>query len=169
MLRKPGTRKRIFHLHWFPTQPFRYYYPEILPGALNFVMELPNQETPSKLFSLEEANRLVPTLRRLIKQVVQAQEGYTRVADDIERARDRATSGGGSHMGGYYIQCLAVFSKSVHDIEALGVLVKDYRVGLCDFPHLRDGRVVYLCWKMDEDEVRWWHDIEAGFAGRQPL
>jgi hypothetical protein len=42
-------------------------------------------------------------------------------------------------------------------------------VGLCDFPHQRDGRVVYLCWKQDEEEVSWWHDLDSGFAGRQPI
>jgi hypothetical protein len=54
-------------------------------------------------------------------------------------------------------------------IIALGVQLKDFDSGLCDFPHLRDGRVVLLCWKQGEDRIAWWHEVEAGFAGRQPL
>jgi len=51
----------------------------------------------------------------------------------------------------------------------MGIIIKDLDVGLCDFPHMKDGRVVYLCWKLGEDEVSWWHEIESGFSGRRPL
>ena len=58
---------------------------------------------------------------------------------------------------------------ATENIHALGVEIKDLDRGLCDFPALREGRVVYLCWVFGEDDIEWWHDIEAGFAGRQPL
>jgi hypothetical protein len=51
----------------------------------------------------------------------------------------------------------------------MGVLVKDLDKGLCDFPCLRQDRVVYLCWHLGEDSIQYWHEIEAGFAGREPL
>ena len=58
----------------------------------------------------------------------------------------------------------------LEQINALGVLVKDLDTGLIDFPTLRDGHEVYLCWKLGEGErIQWWHEIEDGFAGRQPL
>jgi hypothetical protein len=58
----------------------------------------------------------------------------------------------------------------LEQITALGVLVKDLDGGLIDFPTLRDGHEVYLCWRLGEGErIRWWHEIEDGFAGRQPL
>jgi aerobic C4-dicarboxylate transport protein len=53
--------------------------------------------------------------------------------------------------------------------QELGILVKDLDLGLCDFPHLRDGRVVYLCWKLGEQEVRWWHETTTGYKDRCPL
>jgi hypothetical protein len=53
--------------------------------------------------------------------------------------------------------------------EALDVVLRDPRQGLVDFPSIRDGAEVYLCWKLDEDRVEWWHAPDAGFAGRQPL
>jgi hypothetical protein len=51
----------------------------------------------------------------------------------------------------------------------MGVHIKDIDRGLCDFPYMRNGRVVYLCWQLGEDAIAFWHDIEAGFAGREPL
>ena len=51
----------------------------------------------------------------------------------------------------------------------MGVLVKDLDKGLCDFAYMMDGRVVHLCWKLGESEIGWWHETNAGFAGRQPL
>ena len=55
-------------------------------------------------------------------------------------------------------------------IGSLGVQLKDFERGLVDFPSLRDGRVVLLCWQLGEgDELEWWHDVDAGFAGRTPL
>jgi len=57
----------------------------------------------------------------------------------------------------------------LHQIKDLGVIVKDVDKGLCDFPYMRDGKMVYLCWHLGEEEIGFWHDIEAGFAGREPL
>ncbi len=132
-------------------------------------MPFEESQDPTRLFSLEEANRLIPTVRRLIHQIVDAQTELGDMQPDIRRAREKAQLGGGSHLGTRYLRRLDVLRRAVEKIEDLGVLVKDYRLGLCDFPHLRDGRIVYLCWKLGEDEIRWWHDIEAGYAGRQPL
>ena len=57
----------------------------------------------------------------------------------------------------------------VRELGQLGVELKDYFTGLIDFPSLRNGRPVYLCWRMGEAEVAYWHELEAGFAGRQKL
>ena len=59
--------------------------------------------------------------------------------------------------------------RRVKQITALGVEIKDINTGLVDFRARRDGREVYLCWRYDEPEVAHWHDLDAGFAGRQPL
>jgi hypothetical protein len=60
-------------------------------------------------------------------------------------------------------------AERLRDLDALGVLLKDMATGLVDFPTLRAGREVYLCWRLGEPRVAWWHEIEAGIAGRQPL
>ena len=54
-------------------------------------------------------------------------------------------------------------------VEKLGVVIKDIDRGLVDFPHLRDGREVFLCWELDEDDIEFWHDTDAGYAGRERL
>lgn len=72
--------------------------------------------------------------------------------------------------GASYVRALFKLSSSTGQLEALGVQLKDYERGLIDFPSLRDGRVILLCWQLGEgDQLEWWHDVDTGFAGRQPL
>ena len=59
--------------------------------------------------------------------------------------------------------------KALDELDGLGVQLKDIDQGLVDFPSRRDGRVVYLCWRLGEETIAWWHDVDTGFAGRQPL
>lgn len=122
-----------------------------------------------KLFSVAEANALLPRLRQLLSRVQTEKRRLVAMKDAVAGAREGHVRDWGTPRGPDYIRILESFQESVHHIEELGVLVKDFDAGLCDFPHKRDGRVVYLCWKLDEKEVAWWHDLNSGFAGRQPL
>lgn len=125
-----------------------------------------------KLFTVDEANALLPTVRGVVARI---QRAYARVAASQEAARlaaaSAASSGGGGMEGGAgYVEALTALAEAAGQLEALGVQLKDYARGLIDFPAMRDGRVVLLCWQMGEgDELEWWHDMEAGFAGRQRL
>lgn len=120
-----------------------------------------------KLFSLEEANGLIPKLRPLIKKVTIESKALFGLQDEIKKARAKASLGSGSYQGAAYLNHLVSLTTAINAVEKTGVLVKDYNTGLCDFPHLKDGRIIYLCWKMDEKEIRYWHEVDAGFAGRQ--
>jgi hypothetical protein len=72
--------------------------------------------------------------------------------------------------GARYAALLTRFTLQIGELEGLGVQLKDFDRGLIDFPSLRDGRVVLLCWQLGEgDELEWWHDMDAGFGGRTPL
>lgn len=72
--------------------------------------------------------------------------------------------------GVHYAILLTSFAAEMSELEDLGVQLKDFERGLVDFPSLRDGRVVLLCWQLGEgDQLEWWHDMEAGFSGRTPL
>jgi len=118
---------------------------------------------------LAEANRLIPQLNSRLTSVKQARETLVRTKEDIRKASARAEYGGGSTVGALYITSLQQVSANIKAIHELGVVVKDLDMGLCDFPHLRDGRIVFLCWKMGEQEIRWWHETTSGYKDRCPL
>jgi hypothetical protein len=122
-----------------------------------------------KLFTLEEANTMLPQLRRLFAGIRAERAVLQRFASEAKRAHQHANEGGGTEVGGRYATALFGVMDQMQTIHNLGVEIKDIERGLCDFPALREGRVVYLCWVLGEDRIEWWHDLEAGFAGRQPL
>lgn len=122
-----------------------------------------------RTFTLSEARSLIPRLRKLLPRITREREALMRMRAELDRARANAEYGGGSPLGPTYLKHLIAFSEAVQEVEMMGVHVKDFRTGLVDFPHERDGRIVYLCWRPDEDEIGWWHEVDAGFAGRQPL
>ena len=124
-----------------------------------------------KLFTIEEANSLLPSVKPIVKAI---QRSYRRLTSRESTARHAAAGaefgGGGMPDGMRYAQLLVDLSLHTGQLDALGIQLKDYGQGLIDFPSMRDGRVVLLCWKAGEgDQLEWWHDVESGFAGRQPL
>ena len=122
-----------------------------------------------RVFTLGEARGLLPKLRKLLGRLSAEREVLISMRDEVKRAREKSEFGGGTAVGPSYLTHLMAFSEMVQEIESLGVLVKDFGTGLVDFPHELDGRIVYLCWKPDEDEIGWWHEVDTGFAGRHPL
>ncbi len=125
-----------------------------------------------KLFGLEEANELIPMVRPIVAAMTQHYASVQVRRSDAVLAGERATrTGGGGVDGGHqFCQSLLSLAERSTELDALGVQVKDYAQGLIDFPSLRDGRVVLLCWLLGEgDRIGWWHEMDAGFAGRQPI
>ena len=124
-----------------------------------------------KLFTVEEANALLPSVRQLLKRLKRFRSRLAAYKQDARQAAEQADQGGGGIPGGLlYARLLTNFAGEMSNLEGMGVQLKDFERGLIDFPSLRDGRVVLLCWQLDEgDELEWWHDIDAGFAGRTPL
>ena len=124
-----------------------------------------------KLFTIQEANALLPSVRTMLAKIQRAHRNLTKYRDEARKAADAAEQGGGGIADGVaYAVVLTEMTSHMTELEALGVQLKDFERGLVDFPSLRDGRVVLLCWQMGEgDELEWWHDVDAGFAGRTPL
>jgi hypothetical protein len=124
-----------------------------------------------KLFSVDEANALLPDVRRIVGAIARAHGRVAAAQDGSRLAAEGAKAGGGFMPGGVeYVRALLRLAESVGELETLGVQLKDYERGLIDFPAMRDGRLVLLCWQLGEgDRIEWWHDVDAGFAGRQPL
>jgi hypothetical protein len=132
-------------------------------------MAEPDDEYPDRLFSLSEANRLIPSLEEHLSAVKKGKTVLVHTKDEIKKASNNAQFGGGSFVAPHYISALEQINDNLQKIQELGVLVKDVEMGLCDFPHLHEGRVVYLCWKLGESEVGWWHETDTGYASRRPL
>jgi hypothetical protein len=126
-----------------------------------------DDEYPDRLFSLSEANRLIPCLEEHLSAVKKGKAVLVHTKDEIKKASQNAQFGGGSFVAPHYISALEQINDNLQKIQEMGVLVKE--MGLCDFPHLHDGRVVYLCWKLGEQEVGWWHETDTGYGSRQPL
>lgn len=123
-----------------------------------------------KTFTLEEANELLLEIKPKLSSLSRL---YSAINDYRHGSRAAASSshfGGGMTGGSDYVNKLFTVGQLTTEITELGIELKDYSRGLIDFPSIRNGRTVYLCWELaDEDEIRWWHEIDDGFAGRQPL
>ena len=123
-----------------------------------------------KLFTLDEANALLPDI---IPKLLSIQSLYAAIEGLRDAARSAAGSsqfGGGMQGGTGYVNKLYKVGKLTTELHETGIELKDYSRGLIDFPSMRGGRVVLLCWQIGEgDQIEWWHEPEAGFAGRQPL
>jgi hypothetical protein len=123
----------------------------------------------SKLFTVEEANSLLPRLRELLADVSLHRDALRERAPHLEPILRAAGTNGGGRIGSEYgVEAYNLYL-AIERIRELGVVLKDLDVGLLDFPHQREGRVVFLCWHPPEERIGYWHEIEAGYAGRQPL
>jgi len=127
------------------------------------------ESSPERVFSLFEANNLIPQLQAHLSRVQRGKSVLIQTRDEVRKASAQAMVGGGTSVGAHYVKSLQDVSANLQAIQELGVVVKDIDLGLCDFPHLRDGRVVYLCWKLGEKEIRWWHEVTNGYKDRCPL
>ncbi len=122
-----------------------------------------------KLFTVEEANSLLPRLRELLRDVSLHRDALRERAPHLEPILRAAGQNGGGRVGSEYgVEAYRLYL-AIERIRGLGVVLKDPDVGLIDFPHEREGRVVFLCWHPPEERVGYWHEIEAGYAGRRPL
>jgi hypothetical protein len=122
-----------------------------------------------RIFTLSEAQSLLPRLRSLLADIGGEWNHVRTLNPEVQRARDNAQFDGYSKSGVKYVESVSHLMFLIHQIKDMGVLLKDADKGLCDFPYIRRGRVVYLCWQLGEDRIQYWHDIETGFAGREPL
>lgn len=130
----------------------------------------------SKLFTLEEANATLPLVRaivtdlaRLSRDVVERRERLSLLRGSREREAADPYSAELAQIEDELEKDRSELQGYVDELRQLGVEPKNGLEGLVDFPSLMDDRVVYLCWRLGEPEVLFWHECDAGFAGRQPL
>jgi len=123
----------------------------------------------SKLFTVEEANALLPKLQELLLDVGRHRDELREKAPHLEPILKAAATNGGGRVGSEYGVEAYNFYLAIERIREEGVILKDLEMGLLDFPHERDGRVVFLCWHPSEDRVEYWHEINTGYSGREPI
>jgi hypothetical protein len=117
-------------------------------------------------FTIDEANALLPAVRESLARIRTARQV---VLDGGERIKQKAPTNGGGREGKEYWEALATLRRDVEALNDQGIILRDPESGLVDFPSRRDGREVFLCWRLDEPDVGYWHGPEGGFAGRQPI
>ena len=122
-----------------------------------------------KIFTRAEAQSLLPRLRTLLEEIGGEWQHMRDLNPEIQKARDNAALDGFTKSGVEYVETVSHLMSLIYQIKDMGVVLKDADKGLCDFPYVKHGRVVYLCWQLGEDSIQYWHDVETGFAGREPL
>ena len=122
-----------------------------------------------KIFTLEQANARLPLLEELLDEIQEVRKMILASAPQAETVLARASGNGGNKKAGEHLLLLQRFQAAQATFQEIGCELKDLDLGLVDFPSYREGQLVYLCWKRGEPRVEFWHPIEAGFAGRQPL
>lgn len=119
-------------------------------------------------YTPQEVNRLIPTLKHKLRMLIKLKNYILELQEELNRA--------GSESLRYYIEKKQLLNKSIADlykgieeIESTGAIIKSLDEGLLDFPSKRFDEEVWLCWKLGEEEVKFWHGKDEGFAGRKPL
>ncbi len=130
-----------------------------------------------RTFSLDEAQTLIPVLESLLKRAIQAKESAETVEQEMQQLSQRIFLNGGMLVAVAQVArrraerdvAVQQVKDTLQEIDAIGVQVKDIEKGLLDFPCRIGEETVLLCWKMGETEIQYWHTVESGFSGRQPI
>ena len=127
-------------------------------------------------FTPDEANELLPEVRLLVERMVEAKRALDAAQAEADEVATRISGNGGGLPPARLAEVNAGVNRRatelagiLEEIQELGLFVKDLDTGLVDFPSVRDGHDVLLCWRLGEDEVAFWHGYDDGFAGRRPL
>jgi hypothetical protein len=119
-------------------------------------------------FTIDEANALLDGLRPLLLQLQEATAELTDAEVHALLAEAAATNGGGD-PGRQVGEAFLEVRRLLEAVQSSGIVIRDIDRGLIDFPAVRDGQEIYLCWELGEDRVAWWHELDAGYQGRLPL
>ena len=119
-------------------------------------------------YTVEQANAAIGWVTERIERLRSAREGLN---DEEARAalQDAGPTNGGGEPGRVVSDAFLEMRNALVELQAMEVVLRDLDRGLVDFPSIRDGREVFLCWEEGEDEIGFWHDLDAGYGGRQPL
>lgn len=123
----------------------------------------------ARYYTLAEARAVLPEVKRWMAQIQEARRAILRLQPDALPALQQAAANGGCKAAGELYVHGVRLEQGVKGILALGITIKDLERGLVDFLGTRGGREVFLCWRHGEEDIAYWHEINAGFAGRHPV
>ena len=130
-----------------------------------------------KMFTLEEAERVIPLLEQRLNQAIGAKREAVAVDQQLQEIATRIHLSGGADINPAAVleqrhkkeTAVQQLRQAVEAVQQIGCLIKDLDIGLVDFPAALNNREVYLCWKLGEPRIDYWHHVEDGFAGRKPI
>jgi hypothetical protein len=131
----------------------------------------------AKRFTLYEAEELLPEIERLLRQAIQLKDAYQQAEQELQALLQRIMQSGGMVVDRQIVLQARLrrdsvgepLKKALEGIQSNGCVVKDLNIGLVDFPTLFRGEEVYLCWKLGETAIEYWHGMQEGFAGRKAI
>ncbi len=122
-----------------------------------------------RFFTVEAARQLLPSLKELVGQVMVISRRLEEYREVVQKLADSASSNTGGPEGTAYLEIVISLQSCLTQLQETGCVLRSLQDGLIDFPHLKEGREIYLCWKYGEEDIRFWHEVDEGFAGRTPL
>ena len=122
-----------------------------------------------EFFTLQEANETLNIIRPIMDDVQAIREKILASQPEAWPAIEKSAGNGGNKALSRMVDDFEKLDALIHQILDTGVQIKDINIGLLDFSAERDGREVYLCWQYGEEDIAFWHEIDAGYAGRQPI
>lgn len=122
-----------------------------------------------RYYTPQEANNLLEIVRPMVAELMQISERIRSRQPEIWAVVEKSAGNGGNPELSKLLPDFDRLDQVLHRLQDMGIEVKDLTIGLIDFPALKDGRVIFLCWKYNEEKIQFWHEVEAGFAGRQEI
>lgn len=122
-----------------------------------------------QLFTLQEANEALLSIRPWMDEIQMIRSEILTHQPEIWSVMEKSAGNGGNLTLSRMVKTFDRLDALIHSIQDMGAIIKDINTGLLDFPALKDGREVYLCWQYGEGNIAFWHEIEDGFAGRQSI
>ena len=130
-----------------------------------------------RFFTLQQAEKMLPDVAAAIREAISLKNEYERMESEWRAFSQRVAVMGGVRVDrsqflerkNHRQEAAATFKQAVEKVHEFGCLVKDLDIGLIDFPTLFQGREVYLCWKLGEASIQFWHGVDEGFRGRKPI
>ena len=138
-----------------------------------------SQDRPQKIVTLSEAEALLPKVKPLIEQLQGLQRSIIQTNKQLDELVGKLSAGNGypiqslkteiQHVTEHQLRLIEAFQSALQQLEDLGAMLKHVNAGLIDFYSTREGELIFLCWKLGEERIQFWHTLEDGFAGRRPL